>query len=316
MKNQSNKKPFDRYVFKALTQKKTFPWVKDLTCDWLVIAGSIAAALSWNNPLGYALLVFVLGNRQHALAILGHDGTHFTLSRSKRFNDTVTNLFTFWPLGLTTSGYRNLHFAHHRHTNTDQDPELMHRSSKAPQWDLPVTVRKVLRYAAMDMVGYSLSDYLMIVAFARPDHKRSYIALGLFHIAFIGISLLLGAWWLPLMWYGSLMTSFMMFFRLRTWLEHQGTDDTHRLHLNRLERILSPHNAWYHYEHHHWPAVPYYRLPELRQLIKDPPVISLKELMRRYKEAAKVRSGQPLKIQKNKKHEPAETRPEPHSLAA
>ena len=55
----------------------------------------------------------------------------------------------------------------------------------------------------------------------------------------------------------------MMSFRLRLWLEHQGTPETHRLHLNFWQAaLLAPHNSWLHWEHHTWPTIPYHRLAE------------------------------------------------------
>ncbi len=287
---------FDADTFKALTKKRPMPWIRDALIDWGIISATLLAAGLWNHPIGYIASVIILGNRQHALAILGHDGTHFTISKSKKLNDLVTNLLAFWSVGLTASGYRNLHFKHHKHTNTENDPELMHRGAKAPQWDLPITLRKVMKLATLDLVGYSLSDYIMIVMFAQPDKKRSYLALAAFHVTFITASILCGLWWVPALWYGALTTTFMMFFRLRTWLEHQGSDDTHILHLNLLEGIiLSPHNAWYHYEHHHWPNVSYSLLPKLRKLTLEKPAMSLRELLIFYKNASRIPSGTALK---------------------
>lgn len=288
---------FNAQTFRELTQKRPLPWIRDAILDWGIIGVACTAAGLWNHPVGYILALFVLGNRQHALAILGHDGTHFTISKSKKWNDAITNLLAFWSIGLTASGYRNLHFKHHKHTNTENDPELMHRSAKAPQWDLPITLPKVLKLAAYDLVGYSLSDYAMIVMFAQPDKKKSYIGLAGFHVAFLAATIMSGLWWVAALWYGALTTTFMMFFRLRTWLEHQGSDDTHILHLNMLERvILSPHYAWYHYEHHHWPNVPYSLLPKLRTLTLQQPVITLKELIEFYESAPEIRSGSALKM--------------------
>ena len=86
----------------------------------------------------------ILGNRQHALALLGHEGTHYAIHKNKRINDAISDVLGMWMVGLTTSGYRNIHFEHHKHLNTDRDPELMHRSSKAPQWDLPMTFGKIM----------------------------------------------------------------------------------------------------------------------------------------------------------------------------
>ena len=152
------------------------------------------------------------------LAILGHDGTHYTLSHNATFNDFLTNLFCWWPLGLTVSGYRALHYAHHRNTGMEDDPELGHKRMRSPQWDLPATPWTVLRYALKDLIGYSLADYSIIVRFSKPQRKREYLpASFLFHIA-ATISrfcwrLAPGRW--PAAWYFSLVTSLMMFFRLR-----------------------------------------------------------------------------------------------------
>jgi hypothetical protein len=108
---------------------------------------------------------------QHALKVLGHDGTHYTLSGNARLNDILTNLVCFLPLGLTVSGYRALHYAHHQHTGTEHDPELRNKRMRSPQWDLPADRWKLLSYALADLVGGSLQDYLIIVRFAKPAMK-------------------------------------------------------------------------------------------------------------------------------------------------
>jgi fatty acid desaturase len=175
-------------------------------------------------PHVYTVLagILIVGNRQHALAILGHDGTHFTLSHNAAFNDFLTNLFCWWPLGLTVSGYRARHYAHHKNTGMENDPELGHKRMRSPQWDLPVTPRTVLGYALKDLIGYSLADYSIIVRFSKPQRQREYLPLALFHISFISVLLTSGGWPMAAAWYFSLVTSFMMFFRLRLWLELCG----------------------------------------------------------------------------------------------
>lgn len=270
----------DTERLRALSERTAWPWLADAALDWLVIAAAMAAAMAIHNPLGYLLAVLVIGNRQHALAVLGHDGAHFTLSRSKWLNDGLTNLLAMWPLGLTVSGYRALHMKHHKETGTPEDPELMHKAARAPQWDLPASRWTVLRYALMDLIGYSLPDYSIIVRFSKPEQSKHLAGLIAFHALLIAALLLAGAWPVLLLWYGSLITSFMMFFRLRLWLEHQGTEGTQRIRLGRLQAVLlAPHNAWYHYEHHSWPTVPYHRLPELRPIVDGEPVRNLAELV-------------------------------------
>ena len=115
------------------------PWLADAALDWLVIAAAVAMIQLWPHVYTVLAGILIIGNRQHALAILGHDGTHYTLSRNAALNDFLTNLFCFWPLGLTVSGYRALHYAHHKNTGMENDPELGHKRMRSPQWDLPAT---------------------------------------------------------------------------------------------------------------------------------------------------------------------------------
>ncbi len=159
-------------MLRELGGRSLFPWLTDAAMDWLVIAAALAAVSLWPHFYTVVLSVVVIGNRQHALAILGHDGTHYTLSRHAGLNDFLTNLLCFWPLGLTVSGYRALHYAHHKDTGTEHDPELGHKRMRTPQWDLPATPRTILRYALMDLIGYSLADYLIIVRFSKPQSRR------------------------------------------------------------------------------------------------------------------------------------------------
>jgi fatty acid desaturase len=243
------------------------------------------------------LALLVLGNRQHALALLGHEGTHNAIHKNKRINDAISDVLGMWMVGLTTSGYRHVHLPHHKFLNTPDDPELMHRSAKEPQWDLPITFRKIMAYAALDTVGYSVSDYLMIVRSAKPDSRLVYIPMALMHLAFIGVCVAAGQSWVPVLWYSSLPTSFMGYFRIRTWLEHQGSDGTHRLTLTRLQSaVFAPHDSWYHHEHHTYPTVPHRRLGRVRQMTPGEPVITMADLMKKYRAAAAIRSGTPLKV--------------------
>ena len=129
---------------------------------------------------------------------------------------------------------------HHKYTNTKDDPELAHRAARAPQWDLPIGLGRIIRYCTGDLLGGSFSDYIIIVSFSKSGKGREYLPLALFHIAIIAIAVVTGFWWVGALWYLSLVTSFMMFFRLRTVLEHLGTGGTHRLHLNWWQRHLMP----------------------------------------------------------------------------
>jgi fatty acid desaturase len=287
----------DISALRELGARALFPWLADAAIDWLIIAAALATIQHW--PHFYTVLpgILIIGNRQHALAILGHDGTHYTLSHNAAFNDFLTNLFCWWPLGLTVSGYRALHYAHHKNTGMENDPELGHKRMRAPQWDLPATPLTVLRYALKDLIGYSVADYSIIVRFSKPQRRRGYVPLALFHFTAVSVLLASGGWTVAAAWYLSLVTSFMMFFRLRLWLEHQGTDDTQRLSLTWWQAaLLAPHNAWHHWEHHKYPTIPYHRLPQARRRLCGPAILTLRDLIAALANSKVITSGTALKV--------------------
>lgn len=297
---RSKDKDINRYIIQIIGQKACLPWLGAAAWDWLIIITTFIGITIWSHPVGYIASLFIIGNRQHGLAILGHDGTHMTIHKNRQINDYLSDIFALWPIGLTTTGYRNLHSRHHQHLNTKDDPELMHRSSKAPQWDLPITLREVLKLAFKDLFGYSISDYWMIVSYSKADYRITYAQMALMHTVFTVSCVATGFYWIPLIWYGSLLTTFMMYFRLRTWLEHQGSDDTHRLKLNWFERlVLAPHNVWHHYEHHSYPSVSFSRLHLVRENLTADPVITVSDLLRNYREISTIKSGTPTKASEN-----------------
>ena len=282
----------DKKILQELSKKTAIPWLSSATMDWLIVSLAVAAFYTMINPLTFIIAVLTIGNRQHALAILGHDGTHFTLSLNKKFNDFLTNLFCFWPLGLTVSGYRSLHWKHHKHTGTIEDPELTHKRSRSPQWDLPAKPLAILKYALLDVIGCSIPDYKIIVTYSKPDSPKEYRPLILWHVIFISVLIVTGFYWALILWYTSLLTTFMMWFRLRLWLEHQGTSDTHRLKLSFWQAALfAPHNSWMHLEHHNWPSVSYHRLAKVRECFSDIPIMTLTDLLKFFKNSDPMVSG-------------------------
>jgi fatty acid desaturase len=287
----------DTARLRSLSRRSLFPWLLDAVMDWTVVAAGLALLWRWPSAPTLLAAILITGNRQHALTVLGHDGTHYTLSRNTRLNDILTNLLCFLPLGLTVSGYRALHYAHHQHAGTENDPELGHKRMRSPQWDLPADRWKILSYAIADLIGGSVSDYLIIVKFAKPAARREYLFLAGFHVLAIAGLAATGLLWVAVIWYVSLVTSFMMFIRLRLWLEHQGTPDTLRVHLSRWQgALLSPHNAFYHWEHHKYPTIPYHRLPQARALLQGDPPCRLGALIDGFEAAKAIPSGMPLKV--------------------
>ena len=242
-------------------------WITAIGANWLVIVLSIASAWYWNHILGYALAVFVIGTRQHALAVLGHDGTHFHVSRNKWLNDFITNLLVAWPLAFSSSGYRRWHLVHHRTVGTDADPELMMYRMFGKKWS-PDASR--LKLFVTDLIGLGAFELLVLWhdlmqwRSAAPTRRRIEETFGLilWPLVAVGLPAVLWGWQtaaaISALWYGSLFTSFFAVYRLRCYSEHVGSEWTHRLSKPPLwERLVYlPANTWLHWEHHKWPGVP------------------------------------------------------------
>src|ERR1022692_2140009 len=81
----------DIATLRELGARALFPWLTDAAMDWLVIAAAVAIIQLWPHVYTVLAGILIIGNRQHALAILGHDGTHYTISRNAALNDFLTD---------------------------------------------------------------------------------------------------------------------------------------------------------------------------------------------------------------------------------
>jgi fatty acid desaturase len=98
-----------------------------------------------------------------------------------------------------------------------------------------------------------------------------------YYAALIGLITLLGAW--PpvlLLWFVPIMTLLPAILHLRSVSEHFGLPGGHELanarnvHTSFWERwLLAPHGIHRHLDHHLFPYVPFYRLAELHDILRD-----------------------------------------------
>lgn len=272
-----------------LIQRSLIRWLFDSLIDWLVIFVTIFLAVKSHNVLAYVFAMFIVANRQHALSQMGHDATHRTVCKNRWLNDLLGNAFCFWPMTSTIEGYRRLHFTHHRFTGTDKDPELIYKRRAAVREDWkPGGPGKLIYLLLRDLVTLGYPNMLMFLYDTRPASFKDALPMLTFS-SIITIFLFLNGFMLPMtIWYGGLFIFFWPIFRVRMWIEHVGTLGTHRVRLTWWESwLFAPHNTWYHWEHHEWPAVPYWNLPKARALNTTEKVLSYKELWDFLKKAGK-----------------------------
>jgi fatty acid desaturase len=272
-------------VPKELYALRPYRWLADVCLDWLVIAGTFVAFSCFKAWYLVPVAGLVIGARIHALGLLAHDGAHRLAFRNTKVNDLLTEVLTAWPLfAVIDKGYRPWHFDHHKLLGTDRDPELHDYRGFEP-YEGKVTWGKIWRYFIYDLFGFGIGGLFKFLRAIFP-YKQPWRMIGPLCLwsLFLGVTIYYDAVWVFFLWLWSLVAGFWAVFRIRTWTEHvgvepSGKDSSHRFITGPVCRFLFfPHNTFCHYEHHKWPQVPYYNLPELRKFDKARPVLQMKDL--------------------------------------
>jgi fatty acid desaturase len=248
-----------------ITLTHTIKWLLAASLDWVIVVAAIC--LSFFSMYFLPLSVIIVGNRQHAISILGHDGAHYLVSRNRRLNNFLTNLFVFYPLGAVLNRYRDFHFAHHRNTNTPLDPEMPLKEMGPFPMAGDFSKTKVISHALLDLVGFGIPFVIRFLYIVRP-RKVTELSPLVVSLVVTGLFIYNGLWIVPAIWYVSLLTSFWAGFRLRVWSEHVGLGkgETWEFQPNLLQRVLFlPHNTWGHAAHHRKPSIPFSDLPKYLQ---------------------------------------------------
>ncbi len=251
-----------------------------LIYNWLIIIGTILLCEAFFNPITYFLAVLLIGARMHALAILMHDAAHYRFLPSRKWNDAVTNWLTMFPLFTTIAVYRQNHLNHHRHLNTEDDPDWVAKLTKR-EFTFPKTKREfvltVLSYlflvqGAKDAIWF-LKRFQAPAKKGKPQEKSERL---IFTVLLVVLLTLTGGWKLYLFyWVVPYLSTFFMMQYIRSVAEHFGDleyeDDlshSRTVKPHWIEKILiAPHHVGYHLEHHLYAGVPFYHLPDLHDAL-------------------------------------------------
>ena len=251
-------------------------WLGALAGDYALMAIAFLLFDAFGWP-AVPVSLLLLGIAQHRIAILGHDGAHGLISRNRRLNDWLSQVFCFTLLLTDLRAYRDFHWQHHRNTGIrGLDPEL---DLKHDHYPVPLSPRRLYGRFLLDLCGASIGEFLQVVVYfsrrSRPFWPAAFLA-GATAAAYAS-----GKWDWFILFFVSKPTAFWAVFRLRVYMEHVGTDRTHRVHLNHFQRFLfAPHNTWLHWEHHEHPAVPFWQLPLLRQRNRETPVMRYSDVLK------------------------------------
>jgi len=275
-----------------------------IALDWALIAACFVSVIRLPHPLTFLLSAILIARTQLALAVLMHESAHGTLLSDRRLNDIAGQLFAAAPLLLVMAFYRSGHLQHHRAPMVADDPV----ATVFGIADYPVTRKELSWRLFKDAtgIGYFLSVRNLARARQRcPNPQRAAgHSKGLYAIAsivavqgvMIGLlaaaghaALYFGLWILPA------LTLLPLFGRIRAITEHAGygASEDQRLSARTVVRrswqtfFVGPHRIHHHIEHHEYPRVPFYRLPELQALMAQQGRLPAANLYRSYGQVLK-----------------------------
>ncbi len=244
-----------------------------LVADWAIVAGVIAFTEAyWSIPL-YIVAVMIIGNRQHSLAIQMHDAAHFRLLPNRRINNIVGEVLCAWPMFFRMAAYRENHNLHHRHANTELDPDF--RKERFPE-----TKKEIIRMLVTDALALNtLQQFGELKRLKKNNVPRSVqLARIVYYASLCALLTSFGGWKLfALYWAVPLFTWLKVVLRVRAIADHTGVHDrphpynTRTVVPNLFDVIfLAPRQCSYHLGHHFFQSIPSYNLKALHhEMMKD-----------------------------------------------
>lgn len=290
----------EKKAVKALYEIKASRHLGDIFLNWGIILTTAIFCSLYFHPLLYLLSITIIGARMHALAILMHDAAHFRFMKNRKLNDLLTNYLSMYFIFSSIEVYRKNHLKHHQHLNTEDDPDWFFKLGRR-DFTFPKSraefIFTVLAY--FTLIRGFLDALWFLKRFApanAPGAKKkasfkTKLPRILFYVILAAFLSIFGLWKAYLLyWVIPYLSTFFMFQYVRSVSEHFGElerdhllNSTRTVKTNLLERFFfAPHNVSYHLEHHLYPGVPYYNLPELHGLLMEQEV---------YREKAHITEG-------------------------
>lgn len=260
---------------------------------WGVLILGVAVYVCHPSPLTFAIAFLVVTSRMGALLAVAHDAQHAAFLPDKRWNDLIAAWLCAYPMGSIYGSSRAVHMAHHKLLGTADDPDRNFHIE-----DNKSTPGQFVMHFARLVFGGQLWTSIIVNGLLRPRKKaedsgeRAVVVgrrghpeiLNLVPVQLAIWALLWaasGQWWLYFaLWLLPIFTLGTFLGFLRGFVDHahlagESTDGPYEgrlmtvLNVNLIERwFLAPYDFKYHGEHHLFPSVPHYYLPELHRLLQ------------------------------------------------
>jgi len=210
------------------------------------------------------------------LALFIHEAGHYNLSRDKKKNEILANLFLCILFGLSLKCYRKIHWQHHLHLGTPKDTEVSYFNHLTGLFLLEtLTGIHLLRLMMIE----NKKDFLTK---EQLNNSRLMLMAGIMiHSTIILVAILSGNFLLALTWFLGFGIFFPFFATIRQVLEHRdelanhATDFNKQFHgkISRLfvHTILSSSfgsAGFTRHMIHHWdPQISYTRLKDVEEFL-------------------------------------------------
>lgn len=258
----------------------TFSWI---LLNWLIVFASIW--LCYHGSMWfYFLAISIIAGRQHGFIVLMHEATHGSFVKNKKWGLLLANIFCTLPIFIDSHRFFSHHIQHHLHTNTNQDPDVVRKKGRA-EWTFPMTMKQFLKAYVPFLLYRAYLQWPVEILYlsglkplrlAVANDQLKYTLFKFGYWALMLSVIFYFNWWTPwfLFWLVPFLFILPIFMRVRSVAEHFALPLTHELDSSRTvmapyfeTAFFSPHNINVHLPHHLFPAVPWYNLKSLHQLL-------------------------------------------------
>lgn len=215
----------------------------------------------------------------YVLAALGHESLHGNLCKNAKWSFATGLFFSSSVISYMDMGFAVRHWDHHRHTNQQQDPDLIPTAHLTTWWQRLLLSRLIFNVVYIKNVFFmSLGKLEYVDQYQTPYTPGDLVFFSRLNILFATFWLVIYVAIAMLDWraalYGIVLPSLVLALMAgcQSYLDHAGLNDNQFSNAyTRTSPIMTfiYFGSNYHLEHHLYPRVPCYRLHKVHKILVD-----------------------------------------------